>query len=29
MSCGDRDEKINQIISECSIIAKKEYKTVG
>ena len=25
--CGDRDEKINHIISECSKLARKEYKT--
>ena len=25
--CGDRDETINQIISECSKLAQKEYKT--
>ena len=25
--CGDRDETINHIISECSKFAKKEYKT--
>ena len=25
--CGDRDETINPIISECSILALKEYKT--
>ena len=25
--CGDRDETINHIISECSILAQKEYKT--
>ena len=25
--CGDRDETINQIISECSKIAQKEYKS--
>ena len=25
--CGDRDETINHIISECSKLAKKEYKT--
>ena len=25
--CGDRDETINHIISECSNLAKKEYKT--
>ena len=25
--CGDRDEKINPIISECSKLAQKEYKT--
>ena len=25
--CGDRDETINHIISECSKIAQKEYKT--
>ena len=25
--CGDRDEVINHIISECSILAQKEYKT--
>ena len=24
--CGDRDEKINHIISECSKLAQKEYK---
>ena len=24
--CGDRDETINHIISECSKLAKKEYK---
>ena len=24
--CGDRDETINHIISECSILAQKEYK---
>ena len=26
-SCGDRDETINHIISECSKLAQKEYKT--
>ena len=25
--CGDRDETINHIISECSKFAQKEYKT--
>ena len=25
--CGDRDETINHIISECSQLAQKEYKT--
>ena len=25
--CGDRDETINHIISECSKLAKREYKT--
>ena len=25
--CGDKDETINHIISECSILAQKEYKT--
>ena len=25
--CGDRDKTINQIISECSKLAQKEYKT--
>ena len=25
--CGDRDETINHIISECSKLAEKEYKT--
>ena len=25
--CGDRDETINDIISECSKLAQKEYKT--
>ena len=25
--CGDRDEIINHIISECSKLAQKEYKT--
>ena len=25
--CGDRDETINHIISECSKVAQKEYKT--
>ena len=25
--CGDRDETINHIISECSNLAQKEYKT--
>ena len=25
--CGDRDEMINHIISECSKLAQKEYKT--
>ena len=25
--CGDRDETINHIISECSKLAQKEYKT--
>ena len=25
--CGDRDETINHLISECSKLAKKEYKT--
>ena len=25
--CGDRDETINRIISECSKLAQKEYKT--
>ena len=24
--CGDRDETINHIISECSKLAQKEYK---
>ena len=27
MLCGDRDETINHIISECSKLAQKEYKT--
>ena len=27
MLCGDRDEKINHIIRECSILAQKEHKT--
>ena len=27
MLCGDRDETINHIISECSKFAQKEYKT--
>ena len=27
MLCGDRDETINRIISECSKLAQKEYKT--
>ena len=26
MLCGDRDETINNIISECSKLAQKEYK---
>ena len=26
-SCGDRDETINHILSECSKLAQKEYKT--
>ena len=26
-SCGDRDETINHIISKCSKLAQKEYKT--
>ena len=26
--CGDRDESINYIISECSKLAQKEYKTI-
>ena len=25
--CGDRDETINHIISECSKLAQREYKT--
>ena len=25
--CGDRDETINHIISECSKLAQKKYKT--
>ena len=25
--CGDRDETINHIISECSKLVQKEYKT--
>ena len=25
--CGDRDETINHLISECSKLAEKEYKT--
>ena len=25
--CGDRDETVNHIISECSKLAQKEYKT--
>ena len=25
--CGDKDETINNIISECSKLAQKEYKT--
>ena len=25
--CGDRDETINHIISECNKLAQKEYKT--
>ena len=25
--CGDSDETINHIISECSKLAQKEYKT--
>ena len=25
--CGDRDETFNHIISECSKLVKKEYKT--
>ena len=25
--CGDRDETMNLIISECSKLAQKEYKT--
>ena len=25
--CGERDEAINHIISECSTLAQKEYKT--
>ena len=25
--CGDRDETINRIISECNKLAQKEYKT--
>ena len=25
--CGERDEMINHIISECSKLAQKEYKT--
>ena len=25
--CGDRDETINHVISECSKLAQKEYKT--
>ena len=25
--CGDKDENINQIISECFKLAQKEYKT--
>ena len=27
MSCGDRDETINHIISKCSKLAQREYKT--
>ena len=27
MLCGDRDKTINHIISECSKLARKEYKT--
>ena len=27
MQCGDRDETINHIISECSKLAQKEYKS--
>ena len=27
MLCGDRDETMNHIISECSKLAQKEYKT--
>ena len=26
--CGDRDEMINYIISECSKLSQKEYKTI-
>ena len=26
--CGDKDETINHIISECSKLAQKEYKTI-
>ena len=28
MLCGDRDETINHITSECSKLAKKEYKSL-
>ena len=27
--CGDRDETLNQIISECSKLAQKEYKATN
>ena len=27
MLCGDRDETVNHIISECSNLAQKEYKS--
>ena len=27
-SCGDRDETIYHIISECSKVAQREYKTI-
>ena len=26
--CGDRDETVNHIVSECSKIAQKEYKSM-